>query len=400
MKFSPNKKRILIWVFVIVGILVGFSQVPYLRYLDDAESYSFIPADELDALQKTEAKFESGTAQSIIILENKDQWTTFEHLSFLAQLSDTIRHFSEYTNTSAITSIQLMEKHPFGIEWPYLVDLNSRSGFEKWEKRKDRFTDISSKFISENDRYALIYYDRESIPAEVKTTIQSLQGYFGLGAVYFFETNRFNAELQSNANLNLIVTGLISLLLIGFCFFLLTRSFRGFVLTLLLITFNLAVVILVMALFNISVGPHVSAVPSIIAVMSFSDIMHIIYVHQKLSKTAPSDRDLRKKIVEAIIHPSPFHLIHQYDWFYYLPHCFQQYLPVRIRLHFTEWRGDCLSQRQIFGCSFNQPNHHLYRHRASGKKSKLITTGYLKKLKQRKALCLQDLYYSFVVLYF
>lgn len=288
---------------ICLGILVGIFQVPYLTYVENAEAYNFMDEDEITLLKNREAAFDSGTAQSIIILKHQTNWNSYTNLKQLADLTNFLSQSVHKHTYTSIASIELPEKFGTTAQLEPLIDLSKTDTYEKWLKKAENFQDITSKFLSSDGQYALIYYDGETIPHSTKTILKSIQDSRGIGSVYFFETGQFNSALRSTAIYNLIQMGVLAVLLIGISFFLFTRSLKGFVLLLTIITFNLAMVVIIMSVAGIQIGPHLSAVPSIVAVMSFSDVMHIFYHHHKLNAVEGRENSTNSKLRKQLFGP-------------------------------------------------------------------------------------------------
>ena len=292
--------RLLIKLVILGGILSGVLLIPKLRFVEDINAYNFIHEELLEEYLNLDAQFEKGDSQSIIVLENENDWNGFEELQNLFQITQLITNPKVEVYATSITNIRLPEKSAFALTQQPILDLDTEEDYRKWKKNKPLYEDVHSKFLSQNGKYALIYCSEKVIPQNLRVKLSSLKGHFGVSAFYFYDSSTYNSELQANAGFNLILTIAISLILIMVSFFLFTRSLRGLILILVMTCFNLSLVVVIMSLLDIGIGPHVSAVPSLIAVMSFSDIMHILYQHKKLLDQAPTDSGINRKIKQKL----------------------------------------------------------------------------------------------------
>lgn len=290
---DQNRRRKAIWLIVLLGILSGIFLSVKMPFHSDAEAYHLINESDQKKLKETTEIFGEGEPQSMIILSCHTKWESVEKFKTLTILTDSIRQWNPNISINGISTIELFYKSGFGIQ---KKKIKPRSG-----EQKANHSDIFSKFISDNGVYTIIYFQKDKIPDETCIKLRSIQGTV-YDSVFFFDSTTFNVELKSNAIANLFLTGILSLVLIALVFYLLTRSLNGLWLILVMTIFNISVVLVVMILCQIPIGPHISAVPSIIAVMSFSDIMHIIY-HYKNAADISEERDRIKYVKKQLSIP-------------------------------------------------------------------------------------------------
>lgn len=277
--------------------------VSKLRFVEDLNAYNLIHEELLEEYLALDEQFEKGDSQSIVLLENENDWNGLEALRNLLSITQLITNSKEEIYATSITNIKLLEKSGLSLAQQPILKLDTEDNYLKWKKNKTLYADVHSKFLSENGKYALIYCSEKVIPKNLKVALTSIKGHYGVSAFYFYDSSTYNSELQSSAGFNLALTIIISLVLIMVSFFLLTGSFKGLLLILVMTCFNLSLVVVVMYLLDIGIGPHISAVPSLIAVMSFSDIMHILYQHKVLSNHTQRDLGINLKIKKKLNRP-------------------------------------------------------------------------------------------------
>ncbi|MCB0634988.1 MAG: hypothetical protein KDC54_00140, partial [Lewinella sp.] len=118
--------------------------------------------------------------------------------------------------------------------------------------------------------------------------------------MHYIQYDLIEAELQSTLRRDTIVLAAISLCLILLGFFSFTKSLRGLGLIGLMVSFNIALTFLAMSALSMRFTVHMITIPCIITVLSFTDIMHILY-HQQIQRDgARTDRELQDHIIGAV----------------------------------------------------------------------------------------------------
>ncbi|MEZ4981546.1 MAG: hypothetical protein R2769_08170 [Saprospiraceae bacterium] len=121
--------------------------------------------------------------------------------------------------------------------------------------------------------------------------------------VHYIQYGLIQDALQETIRKDSIWLAVISLLFILGAFYLFTHSLKGLGLIFLMVSFNVAVTFLAMFALNMDYTMHMVTIPAIITVLSFTDIMHILYQQQLHFKNEITDKNLRTRILEAVQTP-------------------------------------------------------------------------------------------------
>jgi predicted RND superfamily exporter protein len=181
------------------------------------------------------------------------------------------------------------------------LPLKSKDAFEEAYNILDKFLDITEKFLSE-DRTGLSFYvylndsnQDKTIASIDSSLIQSVfTEYHVLGAPVF------NSEGNRVLKQETFTITILGILLLLTSMLLLTPSIRRIGITLLFTIFNVCVTLIFMYVFKYEITSFTTLVPIIIAILSFTDITHILHHYEHLvSQNTPKSvlkRTLFKKI--------------------------------------------------------------------------------------------------------
>ena len=210
------------------------------------------------------------------------------------QLTDRLSNLDGVKEATSITSIRLPERSGFGIKKRKLVSLSSEASFQKHYKKLDAYPDVTPKFLSKDKTATCIYVDLDG--TDTWQTIEHIQksvSDFDFPKVYYSgsEVFRKTAKEQFSAEVFVLpsIAGL-SLLALFFFFF---RDVRSLLVALVILGFNSAAILLIFWLLNITVGVLTLTVPLLILVLSFCDIVHVLYTFKQESNNLPIEDRLK-----------------------------------------------------------------------------------------------------------
>lgn len=299
------KNRRFIFILIFITISLGIWSASSLKMETDISTYNLASYEDI---AHYEAFIEQlGVAQGkygIVILEKPSGWNTWGDFNRLQEIVDFWEVQPEIGKVSSILDVNYPKQGIMYARVEPFLDLNHKKRFEKRLENYQQYYDIFQKFLSQNRKYAIIFLETSTgISAAAAERLAALN----LGAqgikVHYLQYDLIQKELESHLQEDTILLGIISLLLILLGFYFLTYSLKGLGLITLMVAFNISATFIVMAVLNMSFTMHMITVPCIITVLSFTDIMHILYHQKALRDDFTSDQDLRKAIISQVKTP-------------------------------------------------------------------------------------------------
>ena len=295
----------IIYFFVIATIFLGAWSAYTLKMDTDVKAYNLASHEDLmnyesfvQSLEKDKRKY------SIIVLEKAAGWNTLEDFELLKAITSFWEEQPQIGKASSLITVNYPRKGLMLSRVEPFLDLDNKKRLEKRLEKYELYQDVFQKFLSRDRKYTLVFLEAEQgISARSAKSFEK-QGYNTEGVnIHYLQYDLIEKKLQSYLRKDTMVLGVVSLLLIlaGFYFF--THSLRGLGLISMMVTFNISATFIAMYLLNVSFTLHMITVPCIITVLSFTDIMHILYHQKSLRVSCATDEALRKAIIAEVKTP-------------------------------------------------------------------------------------------------
>lgn len=294
-----------IFILIFITISLGIWSASSLKMETDVSTYNLASYQDID---RYEAFIEGLGAEQgkygIVILEKPSGWNTLNDFNRLKEIVDFWEVQPQIGKVSSILDVNYPKQGIMYARVEPFLDLNHKKRFEKRLKNYPQYYDIFQKFLSKNRTYAIVFLETSTgISAAAAERLEALN----LGAqgieVHYLQYDLIQQELESHLQKDTILLGIISLLLILLGFYFLTYSLKGLSLISLMVVFNISATLIVMHVLNMSFTMHMITIPCIITVLSFTDIMHILYHQKALRGDFINDEDLRKAILSEVKTP-------------------------------------------------------------------------------------------------
>jgi hypothetical protein len=299
------KNRSFIYALIIVTILLGGWAATVLKMETDVSAYNLASRKDINHYNSFVESFKKDSGQySIIVLEKEGGWNTQEDFYLLQEMTDFWDHEPEISSATSIVTIDYPRKGIILSRFGPFLEVNNQRSLKKRLDNYDLYKDVFQKFLSKDRKYALIFLETAVgiAPASALKFQQQNNQVKGV-AVHYLQYNLIQKELESYLRKDTIILGGISLLLILAGFYLFTHSLRGLGLITLMVMFNISATFIVMYALNMSFSLHMITVPCIIIVLSFTDIMHILYYQKDLRSQCTTDKDLQTSIIAKVQMP-------------------------------------------------------------------------------------------------
>lgn len=297
----------LIYTAIVLVTLTGFYAARNITIETDLTGYSLATAASLKAYEDMQANFAlPGPSESVVIIENQEGWRSYQAFKRLHELIVFWERQAGVDRVSGITNVVYPRQSLMTVRRMPFLNLKDEASFNSRYRDWQNYADITRKFISADQHYAVLFIATKSGSGldqkAIEAFIDQVSSVPGLAA-HFLQNDLVEKEIQRITRKDSVQLAVISTLLILAAFYLLTKSLRGLLLIVLMVAFNLACTLMFIRALNIPFTIHMITVPCIVIVLSFTDIMHILY-HQKITTAEGLPGGMvRRKVIKAVQRP-------------------------------------------------------------------------------------------------
>lgn len=294
--------RRFIYILILITISLGIWSASTFTMETDVSTYNLAANEDIAYYEAFLEQLEVDQDQyGIIILEKAGGWNSWEDFNLLQEIIDFWAAQPQIEKVSSILEVNYPRQQLMFSRVEPFLDLKHKDRLEKRLENYHLYEDIFQKFLSGNRKYSLIFLKTPvGIAPHSAAKFEALD-YSAQGIdVHYLQYDLIQEQLESHLQQDTFLLGITSLLFIlaGFYFF--THSLKGLVLISLMVAFNISATFIVMDWLDMSFTMHMITVPCLITVLSFTDIMHILYYQKKWRAICASDQDLRKAIISEV----------------------------------------------------------------------------------------------------
>ncbi|MCB0663395.1 MAG: hypothetical protein KDC24_11690 [Saprospiraceae bacterium] len=293
------------WIYLLMFLTIplGFWLGSLLPFASDVSTNNPASNADIEAYQHFIEKLgnDTSTVESIMVMEKKSGWKTLEDFKKL----DTLTQFWEDKNGIAkALSISNLPYPTPGLLSPVTVpflDLNHPERFSNRMESIRLYPDIFEKFLSKDLTHALVFlYGNKGIDSLSAAEMSGLDILQPDITPHFIQYDLIKKEIETTMEKDTFFLAGISLVLILLGFYFFSHSLSGLGLISLAVLFNIALTFIAMYLLGMQFTVHMVTIPAIIIVLSFTDIMHMLY-HQSVEANRSSDEmDMQQKILDSV----------------------------------------------------------------------------------------------------
>ncbi|MGJ8745154.1 efflux RND transporter permease subunit [Polaribacter sp.] len=296
-------KKILI-IGVLISIALGIWCSNYLTYNFNIDPLAFGNNAQKEQFSKYKNAFKTEKDALIIGIQKKTLFKTYDDFLTLNKLTSDINNLSGVANVVSIENLKFPIKKGYLLSQPPFLSLTSKNTFQKNYNNLDKFTDITEKFLSKDRTSASFYvYLNNQNSTETIASIHHLLDNISFVEYHILGAPVFKSEgNEVLAKETLLITLLGIFLLLG-SMIILTPSLKRILITILFTVFNVCVTLIFMYVFNFEITSFTTIIPSVIAILSFTDITHILHHYEYLVKEKTPKSALKKKLFRKIGFP-------------------------------------------------------------------------------------------------
>lgn len=207
--------------------------------------------------------------------------------------NDTLEKLEGVLKLNSITEIVLPQKGVFGKVNKRMLTWKTEAQFQKKFKELEKYQDIRPKFIADDDRAVRVYLQTKSLDLPTSTAliekIRLLAPKFGFHKVHLVGKGAFQAFVEKAFYQEMVLLSSLGIALLVALFYFFFRGYKSVVLSFTMLLFNVACTMILFWLTGIKIGILTLTVPLLIVVLSFCDVVHILYTYKRIA-TKKSDQ--------------------------------------------------------------------------------------------------------------
>lgn len=290
--------------FIILVIVLGAYLVPKLQFETDLSGLRLADDEAVKDYEVLNHQFPQQIENPILILEHQKSWENYSDFILMDSIANYVADFPEVSWVSSITNLEIPRNGSFGVSFNSYIPLDALANFKKWTKSKNQYPDVIEKYISKNKAYALLYLD---CPNGLNSQSINLLNVFNSSIttckILVLQKNVAEDQIRSELASESLILGGICIGLILISFFIFTKSLKGLVIIGTIILFNISLTVIFMYLTSIAFNVQMIALPCLIIIFSFTDLMHILYHQTELAALNNDPKTLKSKLKKALNKP-------------------------------------------------------------------------------------------------
>lgn len=224
----------------------------------------------------------------VISIGSDSSFNSREAFSMLDSLRRDLEAVPGVKSALGITSVELPEKTLFGTKAKLLLPLDENQ-FQKRLSKINDFSDVTPKFLSNDRKATRLFLSVDWSTLDLSEIEKAVQKY-DFPEFHLMGKEVFSSELKQSLESEMILLPLFAGLILLFLFFLWFRDFRSLLVVASVLMINLSLLSIVFYLGGINIGLLTSTTPLLILVLSFSDIVHILYKFKRFRSGTPQER--------------------------------------------------------------------------------------------------------------
>lgn len=290
--------------FIILIIAIGAFLVPRLHFETDLSGLRLADDAAVQEYEALAANYPDQKENPIIILEHSNGWQTYADYLLMDSIAEIVAEFNEVENVSSITNLDIPKNGAFKIELTPHVPLDNETSFNQWASKNDGYSDVFEKYVSDNGLYALLYVECENGLNETSIKeLKALNETITNCEIQLLQKNLAQDQIRSELAQETLILGGICIGLILLSFYFLTKSLKGLMLIGTIIFFNVSFTVIFMFALNISFNVQMIALPCLIIIFSFTDLMHILYHQAELARNSIKANELKSILKKSLAKP-------------------------------------------------------------------------------------------------
>lgn len=265
----------------IVIILIGALLLPTIAVNNDIKSTFTEESERQQRYETLNQLFKQSKDPLIISFYKADGFNTYKDWKQLQGLSNKFKTTFPQDSLVSIFEIKTLKRVGSNLYEKPLINLSGEELYEGWKERVQSYDYLSANFISKDFKKVNFYVYLSNWSAKKEGQINALLKE-GLNQSYYDQYFLLSDPIVNEFIKERVVSDLYSLALFGFIiilglFYFFFRSFKIIVLIGVIAAINVNATIILMYLVGLEFNILTSIVPTIISILSVTDLNHIAY---------------------------------------------------------------------------------------------------------------------------
>lgn len=293
------KKILLVGIILCIGLGLWCSN--HLVYNFNTDPLALSSKEQQEAYKTYQEAFKHYPDAITIGLEKTDVFNTLSDFKQLQSLTSAISKLTGVTKVESIETIKIPIRETVFVVDTDFLPLDSERRFQKKYENLSSYKDITQKFLSD-DRTALSFYvflDNTNTYNTIKT-IRNLLENSRFDTFHILGAPAFEVEGSQVLEKETFLMTIIGCLLLLLSMFFFIPSTKRVGVTLLFTIFNVCTTLIFMYAFNIEITSFTSVIPCVIAIFSFTDILHILFHYDKATQLNTPEHLIKKQLFKVI----------------------------------------------------------------------------------------------------
>ena len=239
--------------------------------------------------EKYSSRFPSDQNGLIVSIGSDAKFDSRESFCTLEELLNELSEIKGVKSALGITSVELAQKTLLGSKSVLLLPLDDEQKFQKRFSKIDAYSDVTPKFLSADRTAAriMLKVDWEKLNLE---TIQNTVGDYKFTEFHLLGKGVFSNEMKETLEQEVVFLPLLTGAILLLLFLIWFGDVRSLVLVASILAINLSLLSMVFHFSGINIGLLTATTPLLILVLSFSDIVHILYKYKRLKVGSIEER--------------------------------------------------------------------------------------------------------------
>lgn len=290
-----------------IGILLGMLAListaavvyPSLEFELGLTSLTAQDSDEFRHFEEYSRQFPSGQNTWLIAVDFQGKKLGRKKFLQIDALCTELEKSEGVLKVYSLASIKIPQRDVLGVRELRILPLDSDQAFEKGWKRLVAYPDVTPKFISRDATATCIYLEVDSLASEgLVQELKKQVDQFNFPEVHYAGSSMLSLQAKEELSKEMNFLGLLGSVVLFILLLVLFRDWRSILLSVFLVLFNASWIILLFWISDRPVSVLTLTIPLLIAVLSFSDIVHILYAIRNRSSEIPFAERVRASMHE------------------------------------------------------------------------------------------------------
>ena len=302
MKNAQNvklKKAIIVFVgcLIIAGGYLAFTKVSYDF---DTSPFAYASVEEEKKHNHFLSQFRQFEKETTVILEREAGFNSLDVFQRLQTAQDDFYNIAGLEKITSLQTLILPTKTPFGIIWSEALPLEEHKFNQKFSLLK-KHQDIMEKFLSVDEKFLCFYVRNDSTNSNFTNDLDSALRTLDFVDEYYLLGENVQSDQAEKALANESLTiGITAIIILLVLFFIFVPSPARLISVLFITLLNVSFTFIFMVLLKIPITVLTGIVPGIVAILSFTDQMHISYHYSLLKRDKAEEKEIFAKLFQTI----------------------------------------------------------------------------------------------------